>query len=109
MGEPLNTDELKTFTKFTGRKTPPSQRVDEFWCCIGRRGGKTRAMAAFAVYLAGLVDHSDRLERGERGLVLLVAPDMKQAKVSLDYAEGILQSTPLLKQLIEARTKDTFR
>ena len=41
-------------------------------------------------------------------MVLLIAPDMKQAKVLLDYAEGMLQSTPLLKQLILARTKDTL-
>ena len=33
---------------------------------------------------------------------------MKQAKVLLDYAEGTLQSTPMLRQLIEQRTKDTL-
>ena len=33
---------------------------------------------------------------------------MKQAKVLLDYAEGTLQSTPILRQLIEQRTKDTL-
>ena len=32
----------------------------------------------------------------EKGVVLLIAPDKKQAKVLLDYAEGTLQSTPLL-------------
>ena len=40
--------------------------------------------------------------------MLLIAPDMKQAKVLLDYAEGTLQSTPMLRQLIEQRTKDTL-
>ena len=108
MGEPLTKDELKTFTQFTGRKTPPSQRVDELWCCVGRRGGKSRAMAVLAVYLAGLCDYADKLSRGEKGVVLLIAPDMKQAKVLLDYAEGTLQSTPMLQQLIEQRTKDTL-
>jgi hypothetical protein len=29
MGEPLQPDELETFTRFTGRSTPPAQRVDE--------------------------------------------------------------------------------
>ena len=105
MGEPLSEDELKTFTKFTGRETPPSQRVDELWCVVGRRGGKSRAMAVFAVYLAGLCDYS-RLARGETGVVLLIAPDKKQAKVLLDYAEGTLQSTPLMKQLILSRTAE---
>ena len=42
------------------------------------------------------------------GVVLLIAPDMKQAKVLLDYAEGTLQSTPMLRQLIEQRTRDTL-
>ena len=108
MGEPLKPDELETFKSITGRDTPPSQRVDELWCCIGRRGGKSRAMAALAIYLAGLCDYKDKLAKGERGTVLLIAPDKKQAKVLLDYAEGTLQSTPLLSQLLEARTAETL-
>ena len=87
MGEPLTKDELKTFTKFTGRTKAPTQRVDELWCCIGRRGGKSRAMAALAIYLAGLCDYSDKLDHGERGVVLLLAPDMKQAKVLGNQAD----------------------
>ena len=105
MGEPLIKDELKTFTKFTGRTNPPSQRIDELWCCVGRRGGKSRAMAVLAVYLAGLC-HYAKLARGETGIVLLIAPDKKQAKVLLDYAEGTLESTPLMKQLILSRTAE---
>ena len=108
MGEPLTKDELKTFTKFTGREKPPSERVDELWCCIGRRGGKSRAMAALAIYLAGLCDYKDRLAAGEVGTVLLIAPDKKQAKVLLDYAEGTLEATPILKQLILSRTAETL-
>ena len=108
MGEPLTKDELKTFTQFTGREKPPSERVDELWCCIGRRGGKSRAMAALAIYLAGLCDYKDRLAAGEVGTVLLIAPDKKQAKVLLDYAEGTLEATPILKQLILSRTAETL-
>ena len=52
-------------------------------------------MAVLAVYLAGLCDYADKLAKGEKGVVLLIAPDKKQAKVLLDYAEGTLQSTPL--------------
>ena len=39
-------------------------------------------MSALAVYLAGLCDYSDKLAQGERGVVLLLAPDMKQAKAA---------------------------
>ena len=49
-------------------------------------------MAVLAIYLAGLCDYKDRLAAGEVGTVLLIAPDKKQAKVLLDYAEGTLQS-----------------
>src|SRR5262245_17995445 len=109
MGEPLQSDELEAFKRFTGRDSPPPNRVDELWCCVGRHGGKSRAMAALAVYLAGLCDYSDKLSPGERGVVFLLAPDMKQAKVLLDYAEGTLESTPLMKQLLAARTAELRR
>src|SRR5262249_25148616 len=107
MGEPLKPDELTTFTRFTGgRKHAPDCRVDEMWFCVGRRGGKSRAIATVAIYLAGLCDHSDKLVRGEKGLVLLIAPDVRQAKVLLEYAQGTLESTPMLKQLIADRRRE---
>jgi hypothetical protein len=56
-------------------------------------------MAALAIYLAGLCDYQDKLSPGERGVVLLLATDMKQAKVLLDYAEGTLESTPIMRHL----------
>jgi len=109
MGEPLEPSELEAFRQRTGRQTPPEKRVEELWVVAGRRGGKTQAMATLAVYLAGLVDHKDVLAPGERGVLPLIAPDMKQAKVALDYATGLLESTPILKQLLADRTADTLR
>jgi hypothetical protein len=109
MGEPLTPEELKTFTQYTGRKVSPSQGVDELWCCVGRRGGKSRAMAALAIYLAGLCDYSDKLAKGERGVVLLLAPDMKQAKVLLDYAEGTLESTPIMSYARRGALWETYK
>jgi hypothetical protein len=103
MGEPLQPDELAAFKQFTARDTPPPNRIDELWCCVGRRGGKSRAMAALAVYLAGLCDYGDKLSPGERGVVLLLA-----GQVLLDYAEGTLESTPIMRQLIMSRTAETL-
>jgi hypothetical protein len=54
MGEPLRPKELEPFRRLTERDTSPTERVSEFWAVIGRRGGKSRAIAALAVYLAGL-------------------------------------------------------
>jgi hypothetical protein len=62
----------------------PDKRIDESWCAIGRRGGKSRAMATMAAYYSGLCDYSDKLARGEKGVVLIIAQDKRAAKVSLD-------------------------
>jgi len=106
MGESLTADELATFQSLTGRSEPPTGLCDELWCVVGRRGGKTNAMAGLATYLAGLCDYSDVLAPGERGVVLLIAPDVRQAKIALDYAEGALEATPAMQQLIAGRTAE---
>ena len=48
MGEELGEDEREIFSQLTGREREPLQRVDEFAAVIGRRGGKSRAMATLA-------------------------------------------------------------
>jgi hypothetical protein len=88
MGEELREDEREIFSKLTGREREPLERVHELACIVGRRGGKSRATATLACYIAGLCDHGDALVPGERGIVLSIAPNQKQAKISLDYAEG---------------------
>ena len=108
VGEPLRADELATFKQFTGREEAPTARCDELWCVVGRRGGKSHAMAVLAVYLAALCDYRAVLARGETGVTLLIAPDKKQAAVLLGYAEGVLQSTPMMAQLLAGRTADTL-
>jgi hypothetical protein len=75
------------FTQLTGREREPLQRVQEFAAVIGRRGGKSRAMAVLATYIAGLCVH-DALVPGERGVLLCVALDQRVAKIILDYAEA---------------------
>ena len=64
MGEALTDDERSIFTKLTGREREPGERVDELWCVIGRRGGKSRAIAALLVYLATMVDYRSQLVLG---------------------------------------------
>jgi hypothetical protein len=54
LGEALKPDELDTFRNLTQRQSPPARRVDEFFAVIGRRGGKSKAIGALAVYFATL-------------------------------------------------------
>ena len=106
MGERLHDDERPLFTKLTGRAGEPLERVEELVAVVGRRGGKSRAMATLACYITTLCDHA--LVRGERGVCLCVAPDQRQAKITLDYCTAALEQSPILKQLIANRTADAL-
>lgn len=105
MGEKLLPEELNHFRRLTGRTEPPRERVKEFWGVIGRRGGKSRAIATLSCYLGGLCDYREIIAPGERGVVMCLAPK-DQAKITLDYALGTLQSSPILSQLIKNVTVD---
>jgi hypothetical protein len=106
MGEALDDDERVTFAKLTGREHEPLQRVEELCAVVGRRDGKSRAMATLAAYLAGLCRH--QLVRGERGVLLAIAPDQRQAGIVLEYAEAAFEQSPILKQLVVNRANDTL-
>ena len=107
MGEELREDERAIFVRLTGREREPLQRIDQFAAVIGRRGGKSKAIATVATYIAGLCDHLDALVPGERGVLLCVALDQRVAKIILDYAEACFERSPILKQLM--RTEPQMR
>jgi hypothetical protein len=106
MGEPLEPDELEHFRRLTGRQEAPAERVDELWAIIGRRGGKSRAIAVLATYLATLTEA--RLDPGEVGVVLCLAPAKDQAGIVLGYIEAALQESPVLARLIKRTTSETI-
>jgi hypothetical protein len=79
MGEALDDEERAIFQRLTGRAAEPGERVDELWAVVGRRGGKSRAVAVLIVFIAAFIDHSGVLVAGERPVVLCLAPSQKQA------------------------------
>jgi hypothetical protein len=106
MGEKLTDKERKVFCQFTGRDREPGIRVEEALFLIGRRGGKDRAASVLAAYLAALVDWTSVLVKGERGIVLCIGADTKQATVQRDYIEGVFDSSPMLSSLVVNKTAD---
>jgi len=102
MGEPLTEDERPIFTELTGRSMEPLERCEELVCVIGRRGGKTEAVATLGAYLAACCDYSDVLVPGETGVLMVIAADQEQAVISLDRIEAKLRASPLLRQLIKS-------
>src|ERR1700683_2146045 len=83
MGEALTDDERAVFVSLTGRDKEPLELVDEFWGIVGRRGGKSRAMAVLSVFLAVFRDFSAVTVAGEKPTVLLLASNVKQASISI--------------------------
>ncbi len=106
MGEELTDEEREIYTRLTRREREPPERVDEAVFVVGRRGGKTRATSTLACYIAALCAH--KLVPGEVGTTLLIAPDMKQAKIALKYCEAIFANSRILKQLIANRTANAL-
>jgi hypothetical protein len=108
MGEVLTDEERAVFTKLTGREREPLVRVSELTAIVGRRGGKTTAMAALATYIAACCDHTDALARGETGIVLAIAQDTKVAAKIISFCHAFLADSVILAQLIKSRTADVL-
>lgn len=109
VGEPLLDDEERAaFHRLTGRDHEPLAMVEILMTVAGRRSGKSKAAAVLAVYLTTLVDWSDCLSLGERGLGLFLSPTERQAGTTFRYAAAIVAHSVLLKSLVLDETKDTL-
>jgi len=110
VGEALDDEERAILASFTGRDIEPGEPVEEFWCIIGRRSGKTRAAATLAVYLACLCDHSDALAPGERGVLPILAASTVQASRAFQHVLGIISHSPVLNAELQGEpTADVIR
>jgi hypothetical protein len=104
---PLSDEERAIFAQVAGDRAPPTRRVRELWCNVGRRGGKSETAGALAVFEACFVQH--RLNPGETGYVLVLAASRDQATVVHDYARAFLRESPVLRQEIESETRSEIR
>ena len=87
-GLPLNEEQLKLFKAVAGDRDPPTKRVREFWCIIGRRSDKSEMAAAIAVYIAVFRNTNSRRAKGN-GFCLSMS--LEQSQVVFDYALSFLQ------------------
>lgn len=106
-GLPLEPAELEIYRRCTGRKSPLPSGYLAATLIIGRRGGKSLILALIAAFLAACCDWSPYLTGGERGTIMIVAADRKQARAIFRYLKGML-SIPLLAPLIERETLDAI-
>jgi hypothetical protein len=105
-GLSLTAEDLAVYRECTGRAEAPDGPAREGWLACGRRAGKSRILALIAVFLACFCDWADRLSLGERGTLLIVATDRRQARVIFDYIRGFLGAVPSLEALITRETQE---
>ena len=77
--------------------------VEEFWACVGRRSGKTRAAAILAAFLGALCDYPG-LAVGERVSLLLMSASLAQASKAFGYLRGIFEHVALLREMVTGET-----
>ena len=107
-GLPLDNKSLEVFQKHTGRKGTPIDPATESWLIVGRRGGKSLISALVAVFLACFRGYQGILAPGERGTVMVIAADRRQARVVFRYVAGFLDAVPMLAQLVESQAKEVI-
>ena len=94
------------YRQCTGRSEPPTAPQTEATLVVGRRGGKSFILALIAVYLATFRDWRPHLAPGERGTVMVIATDRRQARTIFRYVAALLRGVPMLDALIERQTGD---
>jgi hypothetical protein len=92
--------EWRAFQHCTSLVEPPPQRPPSVWMPIGRRGGKSRILAAIAVYLGVCYDWSHYLDPGELGVIPVLAADRRQARTIMGYVQAFL-AHPKLRPLVK--------
>lgn len=99
-GLPMTDTELAIYQQCTARTTPPAQPFGECWIACGRRGGKSEHAARIGVFAAVSRDWRGILSPGERGVVMCLAADRKQAGVLHNYARSLIVDTPMLRRML---------
>ena len=105
---PITPQQLEVYRGCTGRTNPPTGPISEAWLCCGRRAGKSFMLALCAVYLAVFRDYRQYLAPGERGTLMVIAVDRRQARTVLRYIRALLSEVPMLKRMIERETAESF-
>lgn len=103
MGEALTPDEREAFKELTGREEEPGEQLEELWGVIGRRGGKSRAIACLITYLGCFVDYRHVLAPGQFGLIPVIAASREQATEIFNFAVGMIDSVECLRDLLDGQ------
>jgi hypothetical protein len=107
-GIEMSEAERLIFTELSHRQTPPTDPVTEAWLIFGRRSGKSFIVAIIAAYLACFRNYRPFLSPGERGVIMIVATDRKQARVIMRYLTAIVTQVPMLAGMVQRQDAEAI-
>jgi hypothetical protein len=104
--QPLTAGEWHIYRRCTQLQELPQTRPTSVWLPIGRRGGKSRILAAIAVYLACCYDWTHNLDPGELGVIPVLAADRRQARTLMSYVKAFI-AHPRLQPLVKSEQAES--
>jgi hypothetical protein len=107
-GLPMDDGARAIFTRCTARAAPPVGGSNEAWLIVGRRGGKSIILATIAVYLACFREWRQHLSPGERGSIMILATDRRQARVIYRYVRALLLNVPALAAFVDREDQEAI-
>lgn len=107
-GLEMDAEDLALYRQCTGRADPPNAAFAVAYLICGRRAGKTFCLALICVFIACFRNFEEFLAPGERGTIMLIASDRRQARSCLRYMAALLKEVPLLAKRIEREVADGF-
>jgi len=108
-GLPIPRQNRAVVRQSTGRKVNklPANGFDSVLLLTGRRSGKSRIAAVAGAFEAVLAGHEKKLARGEKGVIAIIAPTRRQAKIVKGYIRALFEP-PLLEREVVSETGEGF-
>jgi len=97
--EPMTARDIELFRAVAARD-PPTARVKELVCAVGRGGGKDSIASLLAACSAINFVPPGKLRLGEKARIICLACDKAQATIAFDYIAALFQEIPALKALV---------
>ncbi len=106
-GLPLTHREQEIYLRATGRESYDSLEQFEITIIGGRRGGKTGKLAASMILYQAFREHG--LPPGEEGHIVLLARNLRQARIAFVRIRQYLRRSKLLTKRVISTTKNEIR
>jgi hypothetical protein len=106
-GLPMTSAEVEIYQRHTGRTIAPTEPFTKAWLVCGRRSGKSRVASLIGSYNSAFKKYPE-LQRGEIGVMSVIASDRAQAGVIFRYCQSFFHDIPLLAKMVVDETKDSL-